>query len=190
MVPLLVVAAILGGTVAMAVRMLSHGVRSLPLDADVLRHSPKVLRAAIESARSPAFDALRFAARAAGAQERERWLFEVDGEWNYLLRSQTPELRAGIRVATSASFCGAAWAIRAGLGDAANARGLTLYGPLGQALGCVMLGVVATGCLAALHRSGEKSLKRERNAYAGLIVCVENLEMHAECAKTTAQRAR
>ncbi len=116
MVVIVVLGAILLGALGVAWRIASEGFRHLDLDPAVLvARASNRLADALVSTRAFAYEPIREAARADSARARNLWLTEADGTLHHLLRAPVGELRACARIATSASFCAAAWCVRLGV---------------------------------------------------------------------------
>jgi hypothetical protein len=165
-----VLGALLVGALAVAWRIAAEGFRHLDLDPTVLVKAPeeKLARVLVASS-SFAYEPLREAVGASNARARELWLSEADGTLHHLLRVPVGELRACARIATSASFCAAAWCVRLGIAGDTGARSFDLDGPLGEGLACIGLGFAATGALSAIHRATIRALADDRAAYARLL---------------------
>jgi hypothetical protein len=170
MAVIVVLGVVLFGALGVAWRIASEGFRHLDLDPRVLvDRSAHCLADALASSSTFAYEPLREAARTASSRARDLWLGEADGTLHHLLRVPVGEFRACARIATSASFCGAAWCVRLGIAGEAGARSFDLEGPLGQGLACIGLGFAATGALSAIHRATIRALGEDRAAYARLL---------------------
>ena len=170
MVVIVVLGAILLGALGVAWRIASEGFRHLDLDPAVLvARASNRLADALVSTRAFAYEPIREAARADSARARNLWLTEADGTLHRLLRAPVGELRACARIATSASFCAAAWCVRLGVAGSGGPASFDLEGPLGQGLACIGLGFAATGALAAIHRATIRALDEDRAAYVKLL---------------------
>lgn len=171
---IVVLGVVLFGALGAAWRMASEGFRHLDLDPAVLgARPPSTLPAALGASRSFAYEPLREAARSTSPRARDRWLGEADGTLHHLLRIPVGELRACARIATSASFCAAAWCVRLGIAGDAGPGSFDLEGPLGQGLACIVLGFAATGALSAIHRATIRALGEDRTHYARLLDALE-----------------
>lgn len=174
MVVLLVLGVVLFGALGVAWRIASDGFRHLDLDPGVLVTGGSArLEEALAGSSAFAYEPLLEAARASSSRARHLWLGEADGTLHHLLRIPVGELRACARIATSASFCGAAWCVRLGIAGEAGERSFDLEGPLGQGLACILLGFAATGALSAIHRATIRALGDDRTQYARLLERLE-----------------
>jgi hypothetical protein len=172
MAPIVLLGLVLLGAVGFAAHVASAGIRAIPLEGASLRGAGAALAVALAGERSFALEPLREAARAPRGRTREAWLAEADGALVHLLRVPSGELRACAKIANAASFAAAAWALRAGLTDEGGPR-FDLEGALGQSLACVVLGFVATGVVAGVHRAVVGVLRDERAAFAALLERLE-----------------
>jgi hypothetical protein len=170
--PVVVLGVVLVGALLFAVRIGVSGLRGITLDASVLRPLGSRFGEAMGGALPPTLEALREACRASPGRARDAWLAEAEGELQHALRVPSAELRACAKLVNAASFCVAAWTIRIGLVDA-DAEGFAFDGALGQALACIVLGFVATGAIAAVHRTLQAALRDEREAFADLSATFE-----------------
>jgi hypothetical protein len=176
---------VLLGAVAFAAYVASSGIRAIPVDAAALHASRVDLGAALAGEGAFALEPLREAARAPHGRVREAWLAEADGALVHHLRVPAPELRACAKIANAASFAVAAWTLRAALTDPERPR-FDLEGALGQALACVVLGFVATGVVAGMHRAVVGTLRADRAAFASLL---EGLAAEESASRVTESRA-
>ncbi len=156
-----------------AVRMLVGAIGALDLDPAPLRADLRALSAA----RAPAFEAISEANASNSARDRDAWLAESEGVLRHVLRVPVAELRACAKIATAAAFCIAAWSVRSALASNSGDDGNAGDEVLGRALGCVGLGLVATGALVRVHRVGARAIARDRDGFAALVAAVERREI-------------
>jgi len=184
MTALALLGVILVGSIAMALRMAVSSLRAIDLDPAVVLGVGTGLRSLFDARTSYAFEPLREALAARSERDRNRWLIEADATWHSALRPLDAEMRACARAATSASFCAAAWALRAGIANCDEAGVLAFDGPVGQGVACIALGLLTTGAIASIHRRAERHLRDERAAFASLLVRLdekENVPAATEC---------
>jgi len=175
---------ILIGSITMALRMGASSLDAIDLDPAVLLGSMTGLRSLAEVRSSYAFEPLREALASRTERDRNRWLVEADATWHSALRPLDAEMRACARAATSASFCAAAWALRAGIASRDEAGVMAIDGPVGQGVVCIALGLLTTGAIASIHRRVERHLRDERAAFASLLLRLdekENVAAPTEC---------
>jgi len=168
MLPLVLLGLVLLGAVGFAAHVASAGIRAIEVDAAALRSGRVRLADALAGERSFLLEPLREAAAARPGRARDAWLAEADGALVHHLRVPGPELRACAKIVNAASFAVAAWTLRAALASPEGPR-FDLDGALGQALACVVLGFVATGVVAGMHRAVAGVLRDDRAAFAALV---------------------
>ena len=176
MTALALLSVVLLGSVLMALRMAVSGLAAVDLDPTVLNGNVSALRPVLDACASYAFEPLREALASRTGRDRDRWLVEADATWHSALRPLDAEMRACARAATSASFCAAAWALRAGIADRDEVGVLAFDGAVGQGIACIALGLLTTGAIASVHRRAERHLRDERAAFAALLVRLDEKE--------------
>jgi hypothetical protein len=176
MTALLLLGLLLLAVVAFAARVATDGIRALPIDAAALRTLGPNFGEALRGEASFALEPLREAALAPSGPTREAWLAEADGVLAHHLRVPAAELGACAKIANAASFACGAWSLRLALA-ADGGPSFALDGPLGQALGCVVLGFVATGAVTGMHRASRRVLRNDRSAFAALVKILDGEEI-------------